>query len=126
MKKPGKKGRLSGIFKIFSAKLHGKEPVKKIDTSRMSDEDFCQRVLVEIGGIDNLIAVDSCITRFRIEVCNYNKINAENLEALGCEGTVKVGENRVQLIFGEKSVILEKYYNKLKKEILEKAETKKF
>lgn len=125
MKKPGKKGRLSGVFKIFRDKLHGKEPVKKIDTSKMSDEDFCQRVLAEIGGIDNLTAVDSCITRLRIEVCDYSKINAEKLEALGCEGIVKIEEKSVQLIFGEKSVVLEKYYNKLKKETLEKTETKK-
>lgn len=115
MKKPDKKGKLSGLFKTFSDKLQGKEPVKRIDTSRMSDEDFCSRIFAEVGGVENMTSVDSCLTRLRVEVKDCKKINFKNLEALGCEGVVKVGENRIQMIFGEKSVVLEKYFNKITK-----------
>lgn len=115
MKSPEKKKGLSGLFKKFSDKLNGKENVKKIDTSKMSDEVFCDKVLVEIGGLDNLISVDSCVTRLRLEVQDINKIKLEELEALGCEGVIKVGDNRVQMIFGEKAIVLEKHYRKLKK-----------
>lgn len=64
--------------------------------------------------------IDSCITRLRIEVEDITKINPEKLEALGSEGVIKVGENRVQIIFGEKASLLEKHYNKMKKDIEEK------
>lgn len=124
MKSPEKKGKLAGLFKSFSDKIHGKETPKKIDTSKMSENDFCELVLAELGGIDNLLMIDSCITRLRLEVTDLSKLNLEKLEGLGAEGVIKVGENRVQIIFGEKAVVLEKYYNKLKQESVEKKHTK--
>lgn len=115
MENSGKKKGLSGLFKNLSDKIHGKKVVKKVDTSMMSDEDFCKRVLLEIGGFDNILMADSCVTRLRLELKDSKKINSEKLEALGCEGVISVGENRVQLIFGEKAVMIEKYCNKLLK-----------
>ncbi len=120
MKNTEKKGRLSSLFKSFTDRLNGKEAPKRIDTSKMSDEDFCKLVLVELGGIENLLMIDSCITRLRLETADIKKINVERLEALGSEGVIKVGENRVQIIFGEKAALLEKYYNKMKKDIEER------
>ena len=119
MKNTEKKGRLSSLFKSFTDRLNGKEAPKRIDTSKMSDEDFCKLVLVELGGIENLLMIDSCITRLRLETADIKKINVERLEALGSEGVIKVGENRVQIIFGEKASLLEKYYNKMKRDIEE-------
>lgn len=115
MENSGKKKGLSGLFKNLSDKIHGKKVVKKVDTSMMSDEDFCKRVLLEIGGFDNILMADSCVTRLRLELKDSKKINSEKLEALGCEGIISVGENRVQLIFGDKAVMIEKYCNKLLK-----------
>lgn len=117
MKSPEKKKGISGLFKNFTDKLQKKETIKKVDTSKMSDEDFCERVLVEIGGLENIIMADSCITRLRLEVKDIEKMKPAELESLGCEGIIKVGENRVQMIFGEKAAVLEKYYNNLKKDI---------
>ena len=113
MKSP-KENKFKNLFKNFSAKLHGKEVVKKIDTSKMSTEKFGNLVLEELGGIDNLITVDSCVTRLRLKVADITKINSEKLEQLGSDGIVKVGDDKVQIVFGDKSVILEKYYRKLK------------
>lgn len=116
MTNPKKKKKFLNLFKLFNAKLHGKEVTKKIDTSKMSAEEFSNLVLIELGGIDNLLAIDSCITRLRLKVSDISKINPEKLEALGSDGVVKIGTDKVQIIFGEKAAILEKYYNKLKKE----------
>ena len=115
MKDTEKRGRISSFFKSFSDKIQGKEAPKKIDTSKMSDDDFCELVIKELGGFENLILVDSCITRLRIEVKETEKI-----EALGSEGIIKVGENRLQIIFGDKAALIEKHYNKIKKDIEER------
>lgn len=120
MRNSDSKGKLSGFFKIVGDKLKGKEHVKKIDISKMSEKDFCEKVLLELGGIENLNLIDSCLTRLRIQVKSLEKINNERLEALGSEGTIDVGNNTVQIIFGENSAILEKYYNNLKKGNTEK------
>ena len=120
MKDTEKRGRLSSFFKSFSDKIQGKEAPKKIDTSKMSDDDFCELVIKDIGGFENLILVDSCITRLRIEVKEAEKINSAKIEALGSEGIIKVGENRLQIIFGDKAALIEKHYNKIKKNIEER------
>ena len=86
----------------------------------MSDDDFCELVIKELGGFENLTLVDSCITRLRIEVKETEKINSAKIEALGSEGIIKVGENRLQIIFGDKAALIERYYNKIKKDIEER------
>ena len=120
MKDTEKRGRLSSFLKSFSDKIQGKKAPKKIDTSKMSDDDFCELVIKELGGFENLILVDSCITRLRIEVKEAEKINSAKIEALGSEGIIKVGENRLQIIFGDKAALIEKHYNKIKKDIEER------
>lgn len=109
-----KKKSLSNFLKRFSDKIHRKDIHKKIDTSKMSEEEYGNLVLKELGGLDNLVTIDSCITRLRLKVEDINKINSEKLEELGSDGVVKVGNDKVQIIFGEKSTLLEKYYHKLK------------
>lgn len=124
MKNTKKKGKLSGFFKNFSDKIHGREVPKKIDTSKMSEDYFCELVLKELGGFENILLVDSCITRLRVEVKEISKIDSKKIEALGSEGIIKVGDNRLQIIFGEKSSLIEKHYNKIKKDIEEKLHNK--
>lgn len=106
--------KIINLFKCFNSKIYGQENAKKIDTSKMTHEEFGDLVLEELGGINNLLTVDSCITRLRLQIKDITKINRIKLEELGSDGIIKIGEDKVQIIFGEKSVILEKYYHKLK------------
>lgn len=103
MKNTKKKGKLSGFFKNFSDKIHGREVPKKIDTSKMSEDYFCELVLKELGGFENILLVDSCITRLRVEVKDTKKVDDKELKKLGASGVLKVGTNGVQAIFGSKA-----------------------
>ena len=59
-------------------------------------------VLEALGGEANIVSVDACITRLRVEVKDKANINKDQLKALGAAGVVEVG-NGVQAIFGAKA-----------------------
>ena len=63
------------------------------------------QVVAAFGGRANLVNVDACITRLRIEVADKTKVDAERLKALGAAGVVEVGES-VQAVFGTDSEAL--------------------
>lgn len=53
-----------------------------------------------LGGITNIIAVDNCITRLRIELKDMSLINERKILATGIGGIVKSGKNSIQIIIG--------------------------
>ena len=59
-------------------------------------------VLSALGGEENIVSVDACITRLRVEVKNKANVNKDELKNLGAAGVVEVG-NGIQAIFGAKA-----------------------
>jgi PTS system N-acetylglucosamine-specific IIC component len=58
-----------------------------------------EQVITAFGGRDNLVNVDACITRLRVEVADNGRVDQARLKALGAAGVVEVG-NSVQAVFG--------------------------
>ena len=59
-------------------------------------------VLAALGGEANIVSVDACITRLRVEVKDKANVNKDELKNLGAAGVVEVG-NGIQAIFGAKA-----------------------
>lgn len=73
-------------------------------------QDNAPLVLAALGGEKNIVSVDACITRLRVEVRDKAKVNKNTLKDLGTAGVVEVG-NGVQAIFGAKA---DAYKNEIK------------
>jgi len=58
-----------------------------------------EQVIAAFGGRENLVTVDACITRLRMEVADKSKVDQARLKALGAAGVIEVG-NSVQAVFG--------------------------
>lgn len=58
-----------------------------------------EALIAAFGGRENLLNVDACITRLRMEVADKSKVDQARLKALGAAGVMEVGNN-VQAIFG--------------------------
>ena len=58
-----------------------------------------EQVIAAFGGRENLVNVDACITRLRMEVADKGKVDQARLKSLGAAGVVEVG-NSVQAVFG--------------------------
>ncbi|MFN3007792.1 PTS transporter subunit EIIC [Mycolicibacterium wolinskyi] len=65
-------------------------------------ETQAEQIIAAFGGRDNLVNVDACITRLRMEVADKSKVDQDRLKALGAAGVVEVG-NSVQAVFGTNS-----------------------
>ncbi|WP_116113449.1 PTS transporter subunit EIIC [Austwickia chelonae] len=58
-----------------------------------------EELIAAFGGRSNLIDVDACITRLRVEVVDKKKVDKARLKVLGAAGVIEVGNN-VQAVFG--------------------------
>ncbi|MDF1488562.1 PTS transporter subunit IIABC [Tessaracoccus caeni] len=58
-----------------------------------------EQLIAAFGGRANLLNVDACITRLRMEVADKASVDHARLKALGAAGVIEVGNN-VQAIFG--------------------------
>lgn len=120
------------LFKILIEKLNLKTPGREADneeTKLYSKADYnaskgknaqdeitenAPEVIDALGGDENLVSVDACITRLRVEVKDKSKVNKDKLKALGAVGVVEVG-NGIQAIFGAKADAYKNEINKIRK-----------
>ena len=107
LKTPGREGdeeeaKLYSKADFQAAKgLDGKEAPNKAN----GKDEIVQKapeVLVALGGEENAVSIDACITRLRVEVKDKSKVDKDKLKALGAVGVVEVG-NGIQAIFGAKA-----------------------
>lgn len=53
-----------------------------------------------LGGDENVVSVDNCITRLRLEVKDMDKVDQEKIKSTGVPGIKVVGETSIQVIVG--------------------------
>ena len=68
-------------------------------TAPVATDSKAEQVIAAFGGRDNLVNVDACITRLRVEVADKGKVDQARLKSLGAAGVIEVG-NSVQAVFG--------------------------
>jgi PTS system N-acetylglucosamine-specific IIC component len=64
-----------------------------------------EQLIAAFGGRENLVNVDACITRLRMEVADPAKVDQARLKSLGAAGVIEVGNN-VQAVFGTQAEAL--------------------
>ena len=73
------------------------------EASTVEGNELTVSVLEALGGKENLVSLDACITRLRVEVKDTTLVKDSELKKLGASGVLKVGSNGVQAIFGAKA-----------------------
>ena len=58
-----------------------------------------EQILAGLGGAENVVEIEACITRLRTEVEDGSKVDEAALRAAGAHGVVKSG-NVVQVVVG--------------------------
>ncbi|WP_055105744.1 PTS transporter subunit EIIC [Paenibacillus ihumii] len=58
------------------------------------------KVLENIGGADNIVSIDACITRLRLVVKDEKEVKDSELKKLGASGVMRLGQGAVQVVFG--------------------------
>ena len=74
----------------------------KVTGAKTEIQEKAPAVLEALGGEVNIVSVDACITRLRVEVKDKSKVDKDTLKSLGAAGVMEVG-NGIQAIFGAKA-----------------------
>lgn len=81
------------IFEISEDEYH-------VDLEHHDYDELAILYVEALGGRENIVLVESCITRLRIELRDMSKINEEKILSTGVSGIVKIGKFNVQIIVG--------------------------
>ena len=81
------------------------------DEKKVSSDGQPERIINLLGGRDNIILVDACMTRLRVTVKNPDLVaDTDAWKAEGALGIVKKGEG-IQAIYGPKADVLKSDIN---------------
>ncbi|MEG1475910.1 MAG: PTS transporter subunit EIIC [Longicatena sp.] len=110
------------VFKWAIIKFNIKTPGREDDDIQLEDNDGSdfenlstykgQQMIKALGGKDNIITMDNCVTRLRLELKDVNVINEDEIKAAGGIAVVHLDEHTIQVIVGTKVYALRKQMNK--------------
>lgn len=63
-------------------------------------------VLKAIGGEENVVQLDACITRLRLSLKDGSKLDQDQLKKLGASGVIQMGTGNYQAVFGTRSELI--------------------
>ncbi|MEG9475543.1 N-acetylglucosamine-specific PTS transporter subunit IIBC [Mannheimia indoligenes] len=89
------------VIRAFNLKTPGREDdaeTQAVNTT--SHQERAKQFIDALGGKENLLNIDACITRLRLTLADVSKVNEAQLKALGSKGNIKLGENAFQVILG--------------------------
>ncbi|MGL4982485.1 MAG: PTS transporter subunit EIIC, partial [Treponemataceae bacterium] len=95
----------TAVIKKLNLKTPGREEIEAGDDSvapskETSHAELAEKLIPLLGGLDNIVVVDNCITRLRLEVKDNSVINEADIKKLGVVGVLKGGKNSAQVIIG--------------------------
>lgn len=94
------------FIKKFNLKTPGREPALATASDSngeaivMSDKEKAQAVISLLGGADNIVTLDNCITRLRLEVKDFDKIDVQGLKDLGIVEVIQLSNGKVHVVVG--------------------------
>ena len=68
--------------------------------TKASFDELAVKYIEYLGGAENLVKIDNCITRLRLEIKDASVVNDKGLKELGAKGVVKLSKNSIQVIVG--------------------------
>ncbi len=99
------------VFRFVIVKFDLKTPGREDDDVEaekkvvLSNDNFTQVatiILEGLGGKENVTSLDNCITRLRLEIKDYTKVDEKKIKSAGVAGVMRPSKSAVQVIVGTK------------------------
>ena len=99
------------VFRFAITKFDLKTPGREDDDDELdakavldtSDFDSVAAIILEgLGGKENVVSLDNCITRLRLEVKDHTQVNEKKIKSAGIAGVIRPSKTAVQVIVGTK------------------------
>ncbi|CAI9386190.1 N-acetylglucosamine-specific PTS transporter subunit IIBC [Microbacterium sp. T2.11-28] len=94
------------VIKRFNLKTPGREDdvdaqdADNVGTSLTGYHGTAEKFIAGLGGKDNIVELDNCATRLRMEIADVSKVDEHALKRAGAAGTMKAGGHSVQVVYG--------------------------
>ncbi len=100
-------GIFSFAIRRFNLPTPGREVEEETEQTahEVAGEQFALQLIRAFGGRSNIVSLDACITRLRVQLADVTKASSDKLKALGAVGVVVAGDG-MQAIFGTRSEAL--------------------
>ena len=76
-------------------------------------ETLAKDIVKNVGGKENVASIDNCITRLRLEIKDYTKVDEKKIKSAGVAGVIRPGKTSVQVIIGTKVQFVADEFKKL-------------
>ena len=115
-KTPGREDEDAGV-KLYTRSDYdakndkGKSNEDKKETAEPTKEDdVSSKIEIGLGGAGNIVSVDACITRLRVNVKDGSLVNKDILKSTGAVGVMQNGD-AVQVIYGPKVSVIKSRFD---------------
>lgn len=111
------------VFRTLIVKMNLKTPGREEDvtdfevdtTSDVGHAENAALILEALGGKDNVLSTDYCVTRLRLDIADTSKIDEVKMKKAKTAGLVKTGKNSVQVVIGPQVQFVAEEFKKLVK-----------
>ncbi len=99
------------VFRFMITKFDLKTPGREDDELEnemnvtLANNDFtavASIILEGLGGKENVKSLDNCITRLRLEINDYTKVDEKKIKSAGIAGIIRPSKTAIQVIVGTK------------------------
>lgn len=101
----------------FDLKTPGREDDDADETNvKLANDDFTEvaRIVLEgVGGKENVASIDNCITRLRLEIKDYTKVDEKKIKSAGVSGVIRPSKTAVQVVIGTQVQFVADEFKKL-------------
>lgn len=97
----------------FDLATPGREDGSPLDAGALDIPYRAPLILQALGGKHNIVKIEACITRLRLNLRDDRIIDTAALRLLGAAGTIRLGNGNVQVVFGTFSELIREEMMKL-------------
>ncbi len=90
------------LIKILNLKILEME-LQEEESPAQTTSDETAAFIKALGGEENILQTDACITRLRMSVQDSTQLNDEAFKALGAKGVIRPDKNSIQIVLGTKA-----------------------
>ena len=103
---------IGGLYFIISYIMIKALPIKLFEeveeerdeiSSAQSQDSEVARFIEALGGSENILDTDACITRLRMTVMDSSSLRDEDFKALGASGVIRPDGKSIQIVLGTKA-----------------------
>ncbi len=109
------------VFRFMIVKFDIQTPGRMDELSEESDSQIEEKGISAVakeyfdvlGGRDNIVDIDSCITRLRVTLRDNTEITEQSLRKLGAVGLIKPNKKNIQIVVGTQAELIAEEIKKL-------------